>query len=83
MKITGCRPDELGRGEHNYKHLFADHTEQVAEGVVERAGGTAVLRRIVTAPRRVATDIVLSNPPLRVAAREALGHLGRARARLS
>lgn len=74
---------DLGRGDHEYKYLFADSEDQVAEGIVERPGGAAVLRRVLTAPRRVATDLVLSSPRLRVAARETLNYVGRVRSRLA
>lgn len=79
----GIERVELGRGDHDYKQVLADSVEQVAEGVAERPGGAAVLRRVVTAPRRVATDIVLGNPRLRSAARETLNQMGRLRAKLS
>lgn len=74
---------DLGSGEHDYKSLFADSEDQVAVGISERPGGAALLRRVTTAPRRIATDVVLSSPRLRVAARETLGHLGRLRTKLS
>ena len=74
---------ELGSGEHAYKNLFADYEDRVAEGVSERPVRAAALRRIVTAPRRIATNVVLSSPRLRVAARETLAKVGRLRARLS
>lgn len=74
---------DLGRGEHDYKNLFADYEDQVADGISERPVGAAVLRRIITAPRRIATDVVLSSPRLRLAARETLAQVGRLRSRLS
>ena len=74
---------DLGRGDHDYKNLFADHQDQVADGSSERPVRAAVLRRMITAPRRILTDVVLSRPRLRVAARETLAQVGRLRSNLS
>ena len=73
---------EMGTAGHAYKHLFADHQDQVAEGFSDRPGGAAVVRRLRTAPRRIATDVVLSSPRLRVIARETLAKVGRLRSKL-
>lgn len=72
----GVTTFDLGAGEHDYKDSFKDAELSVASGTVHGPGPAAWLHRARTAPPRMATDLVLRHPKLRLAARRALQRAG-------
>src|SRR5262245_32440968 len=69
---NGIRLFDCGAGEERYKQTFRDLDIGLARGVLRRSAVIAVAHRMQRAPRRLATEFVLSRPPLRRAARKAL-----------
>jgi CelD/BcsL family acetyltransferase involved in cellulose biosynthesis len=79
---SGIRLFDFGAGEESYKRTFSDYDLTVAKGALSRRSAVAGIRRMQTAPTRLATAFVLNHPSLRVAARNTLNFLGGVRARL-
>ncbi len=74
---------DSGAGDHEYKSIFSTRNLTVATGLVARPSVASYARRLQTFPARFATDVVLANPRLRVAARETLSWLGTKRAAIT
>jgi CelD/BcsL family acetyltransferase involved in cellulose biosynthesis len=79
---NGVRIFDLGAGEAAYKETFKDFDFTVAAGTLRRPTAVATVRRLQTAPKRIATDFVLQHPPLRRAARETLKRIGHLQTRI-
>lgn len=77
----GVTTFDLGAGEHDYKESFSDAELTVASGTVHGPGPAAWAHRARTAPPRMATDLVLAHPKLRLAARRTLRRAGALRTR--
>jgi CelD/BcsL family acetyltransferase involved in cellulose biosynthesis len=73
---------DLGVGEADYKESFKNYDDVLVEGWCERRSAAAYLYKASKMPERVATDIVLSNPYLRLAARKTLRTAGSIRQRM-
>ena len=70
---------DLGKGDEEYKTVLGNQQLTVAEGCVERPSAVALARRVQHAPRRYATDFVVSRPALRSRARQLLRRVGQLR----
>lgn len=69
---AGVRRLDLGKGDEDYKQSLKTSDAMVGEGFVDRPSAVALARRAQRAPRRLATEIVRSSPPLRRAARRVI-----------
>jgi CelD/BcsL family acetyltransferase involved in cellulose biosynthesis len=76
---AGVHRLDLGKGDEEYKTVLGNQQLTVAEGCVERPSAVALARRVQHAPRRYATDFVLSRPALRSTARQLLRRVGQLR----
>src|SRR5215510_8765119 len=79
---NGIRLFDCGAGEERYKQTFRDFDIKLARGALRRNAAIAVAHHLQRAPRKLATEFVLSRPPLRKAARKALLLIGTLRSRL-
>jgi CelD/BcsL family acetyltransferase involved in cellulose biosynthesis len=77
----GVTTFDLGAGEHDYKDSFKDRSLSVVSGTVTSPGVGAAAHWARTAPPRIATDLVVSHPRLREAARTGLKRVGALRSR--
>jgi CelD/BcsL family acetyltransferase involved in cellulose biosynthesis len=73
---TGLCYLDLGKGDEDYKQSLKTGEVIVGEGWIDRPSVAAVLRRVRRTPGRLASEVILSHPPLRRAARRALKWVG-------
>jgi CelD/BcsL family acetyltransferase involved in cellulose biosynthesis len=79
---NGIKLFDCGAGEEGYKQTFRDFDIGLARGSLRRNAAIAVAHHLQRTPRKLATEFVLSRPPLRKAARKALLLIGSLRSRL-
>jgi CelD/BcsL family acetyltransferase involved in cellulose biosynthesis len=73
---TGLCYLDLGKGDEDYKQSLKTGEVTVGDGWIDRPSVAAVLRRVRRTPGRFASEVILSHPPLRRAARRALKWVG-------